>query len=98
MTHTNQLYFGDNLSVLREHIPDEIRRPHLPRPALQLQRHLQRPLQRALRRGLRRPDHRLRRHLALDHRLRARLPGSRYRRLRRARRSCQNVYVVNAVD
>ena len=23
MTWTNQLYFGDNLSVLREHIPDE---------------------------------------------------------------------------
>ena len=23
MTQTNQLYFGDNLSVLREHIPDE---------------------------------------------------------------------------
>ena len=63
-------------------------RPDLPRPALQLQRHLQRALPREVGRRIGRPDHRLRRHLALEHRVGNRLSGSRHRRAPSSSANC----------
>ena len=42
---TNKLFYGDNLDVLREHIAERERRPHLSRPAVQFERQLQHPVQ-----------------------------------------------------
>ena len=50
----NKLYFGDNLEHPQGARPGRERRSRLPRPALQLQRHLQHPVQGGKRRGLRR--------------------------------------------
>ena len=61
----NQLYFGDNLDILRQYVADESVDLIYLRPALQLQRHLQRPLPPSALARSRRPDHRLRGHLAL---------------------------------
>jgi len=62
----NKLYFGDNLTVLRAHIPEESV-DLVPRSALQLERHLQRPIPRDERKGVRGADHRVRSYLALGH-------------------------------
>ena len=84
----NTLFYGDNLTILRDRapLPRRLRRPHLPRPALQLQPQLQRPLPRRIRPRQRRPDHRLRGQLALgpQHRRPLHRP-----RDRRRRASCQ---------
>ena len=69
MDAKNKLYFGDNLKILREYVPDASvdliyldpacppRRACGRQAAVQLQRHLQRALQGKERRGIRCPDH-----------------------------------------
>ena len=78
----NQLFYGDNLDVLRRYI-GRVGRPRLPRSALQQPPGLQRPLRRKGRHPLRRADQGLRGHLGVEPRRRARLRGS--RRARRPR-------------
>ena len=63
-----------------------VRRPHLPRPALQQPPGLQRPLRRKGRHPLQFPDHGLRRHLGVEHGRRSRLRGDRRARRQRLRR------------
>ena len=50
---TNTLYYGDNLDILREHVPDEsVDLVYLDPPLLQLQRLLQRAVQGTVRGGV----------------------------------------------
>jgi len=71
MDEKNKLYFGDNLRILREYVPDaSVDLIYLDpacgrQAAVQFQRHVQRALQGKERRRIRRADHGLRGHLAV---------------------------------
>ena len=79
----SKLYFGDNLNILREYVPDESVGLIYLDPAVQLQRDVQRTVPGGKRRGFRRADTRLRRYLALEHGVGARLPRRGDRRAHR---------------
>jgi len=63
MDGKNRLYFGDNLKIPREYVPDPAGRdgPDLPRPAVQLQRHVSVSRRMLRKRAVRNPPRRSRR-------------------------------------
>ena len=70
----NKLYFGDNLDILREHVPDESVDLVYLDPPFNSNATYNVLFKEASGEGLHRPDPRLRRHLALERGVRARLP------------------------
>ena len=70
----NTLFYGDNLPILREYIPDESVDLIYLDPPFNSQPHLQRAVQGRERPRVGRADHRLRGHLALEPRRRGDLP------------------------
>ena len=67
----NKLFFGDNLDILREQVPDESVDLIYLDPPVQLQRHVQRAFPRDERREVCGADPSVRRHVALGHWIRA---------------------------